>query len=57
LFSGQAFDVFDEQEIPMRSWLSFRTGIPGVRLGVALPTSSRSVPVSGTGVKVLGGEA
>ena len=33
----------------MRTWLSFRS----VRLGVALPTSSRIVPISATGVNVL----
>jgi hypothetical protein len=37
----------------MRTWLSFRTGTPEVRLGVALPTSSRIVPISATGVNVL----
>ena len=37
----------------MQTWLSFRTGIPGVRLGVALPTASRIVPISATGVEVL----
>ena len=35
----------------MRTWLSFRTGIRGVRLGVALPTS-RTYNISATGAKI-----
>ncbi|WMT77450.1 hypothetical protein [Bradyrhizobium sp. Ash2021] len=37
----------------MRAWISFRTGIPGVRVGVALPNpAARIYPVSPTGLKV-----
>jgi hypothetical protein len=37
----------------MRTWLSFRTGIRGVRVGVALPNpAARVYPVSATGRKV-----
>jgi hypothetical protein len=34
----------------MRTWISFRTGIRGVRIGVALPNpTARIYPVSATG--------
>jgi hypothetical protein len=37
----------------MRTWLSFRTGIRGVRVGVSLPNpAARVYPVSATGAKV-----
>ena len=37
----------------MRTWISFRTGIRGVRVGVALPNpAARVYPVSATGRKV-----
>jgi hypothetical protein len=37
----------------MRTWISFRTGIRGVRAGVALPNPAvRVYPVSATGMKV-----
>jgi hypothetical protein len=37
----------------MRTWLSFRTGIRGVRVGVALPNpAARTYYVSATGRKV-----
>ncbi len=39
----------------MRTWVSFRTFIPGVRVGASLPTSraARIYRVSATGAKVL----
>ena len=37
----------------MRTWLSFRTGIRGARVGVALPNPAvRIYPVSATGLRV-----
>jgi hypothetical protein len=37
----------------MRTWISFRTGIRGVRLGASLPNSAaRTYRVSATGQKV-----
>jgi hypothetical protein len=37
----------------MRTWISFRTGIRGVRVGVALPNpAARTYRVSATGRKV-----
>jgi hypothetical protein len=37
----------------MRTWVSFRTGIRGVRVGVALPNpAARTYPVSAIGLKV-----
>jgi hypothetical protein len=37
----------------MRTWISFRTGIRGVRVGVALPNpAARIYPVSATGLKI-----
>jgi hypothetical protein len=37
----------------MRTWISFRTGIRGVRVGVALPNpAARVYAVSATGAKV-----
>jgi hypothetical protein len=38
----------------MRSWISFRTGIRGVRVGLALPNSTaRIYPMSPTGLKIF----
>ena len=37
----------------MRTWISFRTGIPGIRVGASLPNpSARVYRVSATGAKI-----
>ena len=37
----------------MRTWISFRTGIRGVRVGLALPNSTpRIYPMSATGARI-----
>jgi hypothetical protein len=38
----------------MRSWLSFPTGVCGIRFGAAVTVSGAPiVPISATGIKVL----